>query len=242
MLLRYLQVEVLKLRRSLALLLCLAAPACIAILGTLMATQRPTDWKTFVLGNAAFWAFAMLPLALTALSVLLAQMEHGARAWDHVLALPGARQNVFVAKALVMVGLLLGMSAWLFVLLHLAGFAIEAIAPDRLRGAPEPARAARLLAEMAAASLLVAMLQLWVALRFRSFVPPLVFGIAGTFAAIVATGARQGIAFPWLMAVNVLTPDPGRHAAALMLGGLGGLAAMGAMAVHLARRDMVSGG
>ncbi|MEZ0244283.1 MAG: ABC transporter permease [Sphingomonas sp.] len=240
MLLRYLTVEILKLRNSLALLLCLAAPACIAILGSLIVLDRGGNWQTFVLGNAAFWAFAMLPLTLTALSVLLAQMEHGAKAWDHVLALPGARRNVYLAKALVMLALLAGMSVWLWVLLHATGFAIEAIAPGKLRGSPQPGAAARILAEMAFASLLVAVLQLWVALRFRSFVPPLVFGIAGTFAALVAVGARQGLYFPWLMAVNVMGGDPGRHSTALLLGGGGGLAMLAAMCVMLARRDMVS--
>jgi ABC-2 type transport system permease protein len=241
MLLRYLTVEFLKLRGSLALLLCLAAPACIAILGSLIVLDRGGDWRTYTMSNAAFWAFAMLPLTLTALSVLLAQMEHGAKAWDHVLALPGARRNVYLAKALVMIALLAGMSLWLWVLLHASGYAIEAIMPGKLRGSPAPGAIARILGEMAFASLLVAVLQLWVALRFRSFVPPLVFGIAGTFVALVAVGARQGLYFPWLMAVNVMGPDPVRHAAALMLGGGGGLATLAAMCVMLARRDMVSG-
>ncbi|OSZ66915.1 hypothetical protein CAP40_11550 [Sphingomonas sp. IBVSS2] len=239
--LRYIQVEILKLRRSLALLLCVAAPACIAILGGLIVLDRGSDWRTFMLANCALWAFAMLPLALTALSVLLAQMEHGARAWDHVLALPGARGRIYFAKAFVMAGLLVGMSVLLFLFLHLAGYAVAAVAPGKLPGTLDSGYVAWILAQMAVASLLVAMLQLWVALRFRSFVPPLVFGIAGTFAAIVATSARQGVVFPWLMAVNVLTPYPARQAAALLLGGVGGLAMLVAMMLHLARRDMVSG-
>lgn len=240
MLLRYVTVEILKLRRSLALLLCASAPACIAILGSLIVLDRGADWRTYTMSNAAFWAFAMLPLTLTALSVLLAQMEHGAKVWDHVLALPRARANVYLAKALVMIGLLVSMSAWLWVLLHATGFAIDAIAPGKLRGVPTPGATARILAEMAFASLLVAVLQLWVALRFRSFVPPLVFGIAGTFVALVAAGARQGLYFPWLMAVNVMGTEPSRHATALLLGGGGGLAMLAAMCVMMARRDMVS--
>jgi ABC-2 type transport system permease protein len=78
---------------------------------------------------------------------------------------------------------------------------------------------------------------LWVALRFRSFVPPLVLGIAGTFAAIAATGSRQGVFFPWLMSTNVLAADPQTQALAIALGGLGGLAALAAMLVHLGRRE-----
>lgn len=238
---RYLTVEILKLRRSLALLLCAAAPACIAILGALILLDRGGNWRMFTMGNAAFWAFAMLPLTLTALSVLLAQMEHGARSWDHLLALPGARLHVYLAKAVVMLGLVAGMSLWLWVLLHVTGAAVDAIWPGTLKGDPDPAATAGILARMAVASTLVAMLQLWVALRFRSFVPPLVFGIAGTFAAIVAVSARQGLYFPWLMAVNVLGTDTARQNTALLLGGVGGAVALAAMLLHLSRRDMVSG-
>jgi ABC-2 type transport system permease protein len=80
------------------------------------------------------------------------------------------------------------------------------------------------------------MLQLWVALRFSSFVPPLVFGIAGTFAAIAVTNARDGVYFPWLLAFNMLMP-PERQWIALMIGGIGGLIALIAMPLHLSRRE-----
>src|SRR6187397_2843152 len=102
MLHRYLMAELLKLRRSLALMLCLAAPSCVVILNMLMALERegPVDMSLFGIAAAALWSFAMLPLTVTALSVLLAQMEHGPRTWDHLLTLPGARPRLHFAKAL----------------------------------------------------------------------------------------------------------------------------------------------
>lgn len=238
MLHRYLIAELLKLRRSLVLVLCLAAPSCVVLLSTLISLriERPTELDKFAMGTPGIWAFAMLPLAITALSVLLAQMEHGPRTWLHLLTLPGARPHVYLAKALVMLALIAGMSALLWAELLLAAKAIAALRSDT-KGAVDAAGLAVLLTRMAAATMLVAMLQLWVALRFRSFVPPLVFGIAGTFAAIVATSAQEGIYFPWLMAVNMLTTEPGRQATALTLGALGGLAVLAVMLVHLGRRE-----
>lgn len=238
MLHRYLIAELLKLRRSLVLLLCFAAPSCVALLGTLIAlrTERPTEIDKFAMGTPGIWAFAMLPLAITALSVLLAQMEHGPRTWHHLLTLPGARPRAWLAKALVMLVLIAAMSFLLWGEILLSGAIIAAFRSDAT-GTIEPATLAWLLIRMAAATTLVAMLQLWVALRFRSFVPPLVFGIAGTFAAIAATSAKEGIYFPWLMAVNVLTLEPGRQETALLLGGVGGLAVLAAMLVHLSRRE-----
>lgn len=238
MLARYVIAELLKLRRSLVLLLCLAAPSCVVVLATLIAVraERPTDLATFAMGTPAIWAFAMLPLAITALSVLLAQMEHGPRTWLHLLTLPGARPGVFLAKALVMLALIAGMSVLMWAGILLGGATVAALRSDAT-GAIDSAALAALLGRMAAATTLVAMLQLWVALRFRSFVPPLVFGIAGTFAAIAATSAKEGIYFPWLMAVNMLTTEPGRQATALLLGGAGGIAVLAAMLVHLGRRE-----
>jgi hypothetical protein len=238
MLHRYIVAEVLKLRRSLVLLLCLAAPSCVAVLTTLITlrVERAPDLHQFAMGTPGIWAFAMLPLAITALSVLLAQMEHGPRTWHHVLTLPGARPNVYLAKGLVMLALIAGMSMLLWVQILLSGAIVGALRSDTT-GTIDAAALAWLLAKMAAATTLVAMLQLWVALRFRSFVPPLVFGIAGTFAAIVATSAEEGIYFPWLMAVNVLTLEPGRQETALLLGGVGGLAVLGVMLAHLSWRE-----
>lgn len=233
----WLLAEILKLRRSLALLLCVAAPSCVAILNTLIALDRdkPAVMTMFGIGAAAFWAFAMLPLAATALSVLMAQMEHGPRTWDHMLTLPGARPRLYLAKALTMLGLVAFMSLLLFLETLASARLVEAVHP--VVGALDATQLAATLAKMTAAAGLLCMLQLWVALHFRSFVPPLVFGIGGTFVAVAATSARQGVYFPWLLAVNVLATEPARQALALQLGALGGLLAMAGMLVHLHRRE-----
>ena len=236
MLHRYLVTELLKLRRSLALLLCVAAPGCVAILNLLIALQRegPAPLPMFGLSAAALWAFAMLPLTVTALSVLIAQVEHGPWTWDHLLTLPGARPRVYLAKAIVMMGLVAAMSALLLALVVISAPLVGRL--HEVEGALGEWALAASFGRMTIAAFLLCMLQLWVALSFRSFVPPLVFGIAGTFVAVVATGAQQGAYFPWLMAVNVLSEDPARPQLAILLGGLGGLAALLMMLAHLSRR------
>jgi len=237
MLHRYLMAELLKLRRSLALMLCLAAPSCVVILNMLMALERegPVDMSMFGIAAAALWSFAMLPLTVTALSVLLAQMEHGPRTWDHLLTLPGARPRLHFAKALMMMALVTAMTALLFVATVGSAALVTRLRP--VNGTLEAATLSWTMARMVAAAGLVCMLQLWVALRFRSFVPPLLFGIAGTFVAVAATSAKQGLYFPWLTAVNLLATEPERQQVALMLGGLGGIGALAAMVVHLNVRE-----
>ena len=235
-----LRVEMTKLHRSLVLLLCVAAPVFVALLNLLIGLDRdnPGTWAMLVTSGAAMWAFFMLPMTVTALTVLIAQIEHGPRAWSAVLALPVPRWRVFLAKALVVLGLTAAMSAALLALLLLAGAVLEALKPgDMLRGAPEPWTGAKLLGTMFAGALLMIGIQLWAALRFRSFVPPLVLGIGGTFVAVAATAAKQGAYFPWLIAVQALATDQVKGQAAIQLGFWGGLVVLAAMLVHMSRYE-----
>jgi ABC-2 type transport system permease protein len=240
---RVLVAEAAKLRRSLVLLLCAAAPAMVALLGALMFQQKAgpdQPWLTYLASASAIWSFFMLPMTVTALTILVAQLEHGPRFWNHLLALPVPRASFFAAKIVVVVLLVAVMTALLLVLTPAFGWLGDAAAPERsLTGELGLAVFAEILAKMFAASLLLIALQLWTALRFRSFVPPLVLGIGGTFVGVVATGSDYGPYFPWLIATNVLAADPARAQLALGVGVVGGLLAVAAMLVDLSRREIV---
>lgn len=231
-------VELAKLRRSLALLLCVTAPTAVAGLALLINLDRkkPLGWDMFMAGTAAMWAYFMLPMTITALTLLMAQMEHAPKAWNHLFALPIARWRLFAAKLLTCCGLVAAMSLALLPLLVASGLAARWAQPSiGLTGLPDIGQALALLGRMAACALLMLVLQLWVALRFASFVPPLVLGIGGTFVAVAATSARQGIYFPWLLPVSALSTDD--HAAfAWQLGFFGGLVLALAMLWDLGRK------
>ena len=233
-------VEFAKLRRSLALLLCVAAPTMVALLSAVMMMEwkKTEQWQMFAMQSAAMWSFFMLPMAVTALTVLVAQIDHGPKAWNHLLALPIPRWRFYAAKAFVVVSLVAGMSAGLFLLLPLAGAAADAVAAGRqLTGSYPWRNIASLLATMFTGSLLLIAIQLWAALRFRSFVPPLVIGIGGTFVAVAATASKQGAFFPWLIPTNALATDPQRAAMAINIGLYGGLAVALLMLIDMSRKE-----
>lgn len=237
---RLVAVEALKLRRSLVLLLCAAAPTLIAVLVFLMFLRedaaRPFD--RFTAAGAALWAYFMLPMTVTALTILIAQIEHAPRAWNHILALPVPRPGIYLAKAIVVVLLCAGMSAGLAVMLPLTGVLAEASKPGvQLTGATPWRYTAELIARMFGGSMLLVAIQLWAALRLRSFVPPLVLGIGGTFVAVAATGAEEGAYFPWLIPVQALANDPEHGANALRLGLFGGLVVLAFMVVAMGRTE-----
>ncbi len=219
-----LAVELLRLRRSLTLGLVIAAPLSLSVLAfvILMDRDKSLPWRMFADGTAAIWAYLMLPMAATALSVLLAQVEQAARGWDHLLALPGWHGRFFLAKLLILLLLLAAMSVLMVAGMAAAGSVADAITGGKMLSGEAPlGHLAALIARMWVAGGLLALLQLWLALRARSFVPPLVLGIGGTLIGVVTASARQGVYIPWLLPVNMLSsPDRAQQALVTAISGM----------------------
>lgn len=233
-------VEFTKLRRSLALLLCAAAPLFVATLMAIMFNRqggKDLAWAMYLTGNAATWGFFMLPMSVTALTVLIAQMEHGPRFWNHLLALPVPRASLLLAKLVVTLLLCAAMTLALVFLAPVSGWVADALTPGRsLAGSPDLPAFAGLLTRMVASAWFLIALQLWAALRWRSFVPPLVLGIGGTFVAVAATGSDLGPYFPWLIPTNALARSGEAATTALVVGVLGGAVCSVLMVLDTQRR------
>ena len=237
-----LSVELRKLNRSLAVVLALAAPSLIAIFMffNLLRGDRPTSWEACLQGATGVWAFFMLPMSATALTALVAHMEHGPRAWDHLRALPVPRWRIYAAKALCVIALLAAMTGLNLLLTWGAVSAAAAVKPAvSPTGSPDLARLVLLNGKVILAATLLIALQLWTALRFASFVPALALGIGGTFFSVVATAAKQGVFFPWQMPINMLAKEGWRVDTALILGGGLGLVVLILAVVYLARREVL---
>jgi ABC-2 type transport system permease protein len=236
-----LHVEAIKLRRSLALLLAVAAPTLVAVFVfcNLLRADKGMAWELTLSTSAAIWAFFMLPMSVTALTALVAHTEHGPRAWDTLRALPVPRWHLYAAKAVGVLALVASMSlvlaALTFAAVAAATWLKPAIAPT---GALDALAFLALLGRIFLAAWLLVAVQLWIALRYASFVPALATGIGGTFFAVVATSAKVGVLLPWQIPVNQLASDPARAQFALALGLGGGCVALLAMLWHLARREV----
>jgi lantibiotic transport system permease protein len=202
----------------------------------------PMRWADLIGQASMIWAFFMLPMSVTALTALMAYMEHGPKSWDHLRALPVPRWRIYAAKAICTAGLVAAMSIGVLLAALASGWLISVVRPGMApTGALDLGDYARTLAMMWTASLLMVAVQLWVAVRFSSFLPGLVLGIGGTFFAVVATGAKEGVFMPWQMPLNVTASglEAWRVPVALGLGGIGGLVALGLMLAHLSRREVL---
>ena len=239
-----LSVEIAKLKRSLAMLLAIAAPGLIGLFALLVQTRisAPLKWADLIGQASMIWAFFMLPMSVTALTALMAYTEHGPKSWDHLRALPVPRWRIYAAKAICTAGLVAVMSIGVLLAALASGWLISLVRPGMAPTGPlDLGDHARTLSMMWAASLLMIAAQLWVALRFSSFLPGLVLGIGGTFFAVVATGAKEGVFMPWQMPVNVTASaqEAWRVPVALGLGGVGGLVVLILMLAHLSRREVL---
>ena len=235
-------VEIAKLRRSLAAMIAIAAPSILAIFlfFNVVRMGKAAPWFVWMGNMTGLWAAFMLPLSITALTALMAQMEHAPRSWDHLRALPLPRWMPYAAKLLCTA---LVVAAMTVLLLALSVAAVEAAALVKPSIAPtgrlQLAIVATTLLKMYFSSLLMTTIQLWLAIRFASFVPAMATGIAGAFFAMVAAGAWQGVFLPWQMPINMMAKDAWRTETALMLG-MGGGAIVGVFLIaHLARREVL---
>lgn len=237
-----LSVELRKLNRSLALVLGLAAPSLIGIFifFNMLRGTEAQPWDRLLMGSTGIWAFFMLPMSVTALTALVAHMEHGPRSWDHLRALSLPRWQIYAAKAVCVLGLVAVMSLLNLVLtvgaVSVAAAIKPALAPT---GTLDVSGSLVLWGKVWLAGLLMVALQFWTALRFASFVPALVLGIGGTFFSVVATAAKQGVFFPWQMPVNMLATESWRVTTALGLGGGLGLVVLILAVAHLGRREVL---
>ena len=232
-------IEIRKLKGSLVLALCFVAPTLAAVLlGIVCARQPVMSWHNAMMGTTGLWAYFIMPMTVTALSVLVAQIEHGPRAWDHILALPVRRWRIFATKGLLIMLLTALISLILMVEIRVVAAIVTAMIPAKAPTGPFPwALSFRLLAMMWGASLCMVMIQLWIALRFRSFVAPLTTGLAGTFFAVAAFGARETVFIPWVMPVSVIARNGDTAVLALQLGVGGGLLVFLLMTWHLSHKE-----
>ena len=233
--------ELLKLRRSLVLLVTFAAPLCVLAFAAIALGTRTgvVKWERYLDEGLAMWSFFMLPMSVTAVTTLLAQLEHGSRMWNHLLALPARRATLYGTKAVVAGLLLLAMQVFVYVGLYAVGYAVGAVLPERAPvGDRQYDDMAIGMAAMAIGAIPMVLLQLWVALRWGSFVVPLVVGILGTFFALVITASGVSVYIPWLLQIYAtMWPRPD-GVIGVYAGLAGGAIILAAMMWDLGRRDM----
>ena len=245
---RALDAETLKLRRTLALRMSVVTPAvvvalCVLQLGLAEVQVGGADpvaaWKAFAGASFALWAFLMLPLFVTLEAALLAGIEHGDRQWKHLLALPVPRSVHYLAKWTALLALLV-LATLVFVgLIAAGGWALMHVRPDAgLAGWPPWLWLLRRGAGLVVAGLLMAAIQLWVAIRWSSFTIAVATGMSATVAGFMIGQSRYGHWYPWSLPVQLFTRDAGHADFALLASTLGAALVLALSLWRFSRREL----
>lgn len=238
--------EALKLRRTVALRMCLVTPAVVVTLCVLqfgltelkVGQSGAEAWKGFAGASFALWAFLMMPLFVTLEAALLAGIEHSDRQWKHLLALPVPRAAHYLAKWVALTVLVFGTALVFVGLIALGGWALMQMRSDTgLAGWPPWWWLLRRCTGMVAAGLFMATIQLWVAIRWSSFTIAVAAGMSATVAGFIVGQSRFGRFYPWSMPVQLFAKS-GEHATFAIVASIFGAAVVLAFSVwEFSRRE-----
>ena len=245
--------ETLKLKRTLALWLAIAAPTAVVLLNLVVyARTRELDAPggSALIGFAqlsfTMWTIIVLPLYIALAAALVAATDHDGDHWAHLLALPIPRTSIFAAKYIAVGGLLM-LSEAAFVTGVLGSSVVLAALRPALHAQAVPVALVMARAgESGLAAGLIAAIQTSVSLRWRSIAVGLGVGIV---AVLVLLGgvARLGLGtiavyvYPWALAPTAMGRMWEFHADRLPVAAGGALAAVAVTALGswwLARRDV----
>ena len=244
--------ELLKLRRTLALRLAIGAPFAVVLLNFTVYTQgrdQTTAGQNPLVGFAQISlttsTILVLPLYAALAAALVAAVEHQGDHWKHLFALPVSRRWIFVAKWIAAAGLLLVSSLVLPAAVCVAAQLLRAMKPNwRSASTPVALVTIRSLQCFCAAGLLLS-LQLWVSLRWRSFIAGPALGIVGVLI-LLGGVARAGLGtifvylYPWALPpdamARMIEPHPDRVLVAAW-GVIGGAAVAALACWDLSRRE-----
>lgn len=244
MMFKLLRVEMLKIRRSLALLMMLACPLMVVVLvvGVTLKHAPATatigkPWTGVQGGITAIWAYFMLPLYVALSTSLVNGNEHRNQTWRLMLTLPISQHQLFFVKALAAWLLIVGSNIALVVFIAVAtmlagaaGYAIDGALGNQLW---------ILALKIPVACLPILVLQHAISWRYTNIVLPLAVGVVATMGIMQLGSSEYWIYYPWsypLMAVNGSSAQMQQQALALAVAvalGLHGLAT-----TWLGRRDV----
>jgi len=262
-LVRTTRMEVLKLRRTLALWASLLVPLAVIAMTTAMNLSRamgtrfdpdqPNSWESLMLDLVLFlWCLVGLPSFVALETALLAELEHRENAWKHLFALPIPRWTIYVPKVLVAFVLVCVSSLVLTVGTGLEGLILLWLRPDLGLTQPIPWGLILLRSfSFVPAVLLMLSVQTWVAIRWRSFTVAMALGVGSTIVGIMLLRSLKSIAstpyspflasiFPWSLPYVVLARQATTdlRETALLTGLLGGLVIAALGCWDVVRRDV----
>ena len=199
MIFRLIQIELLKVKRSLALLMMLACPLMVSLL--CFSVQLKTNktgvipWTMYWAGTTAIWGYFMLPLYLALMTGLLNGNEHKHATWRLMLTLPITPRQLFLAKFVLALLFLIGANLVLL-LSCLLSILVFGVLSYPLDGAFD-FRFFHFLWCASLSALPILIWQHWMSWRVQNIVAPLAIGVVATMGILQIGRSEKWIYYPW---------------------------------------------
>jgi lantibiotic transport system permease protein len=229
--------EGIKMRRSAAVRLALAAPVLLFVLqlltmfsrGQLNAADPARLWRDLLSFGWVLWLGLFTPALIVFEAICLAGLEHSGRTWKQLFALPVPRWGIFAVKMLTC-GVLVGASFAVFVATSTGAVLLFSGARGLHMAASTPwmEMLATGLKAYAACWLLI-VVHTWLSVRFPGFAVPAGVAFAAVLAGYLLLNASPsafGWWYPWTLAISVRPEglyDSHNTLAPALVGGLGGM-------------------
>lgn len=181
--------EILKLKRTLSVYLCILAAAFGPLMSFLEHMEpdeklsKQMQWTEHFMEGREPVCIALLPFYIILVCSLLMQIEYRDKTWKQVLASPQRRVNIFLGKFLALQLMVLAFLTCYNLFTAVTGLITEMMYPHIYNGGFDIYRILTVNTQTWILSFGLSSIQFWLSLRFRNFVAPVGIGVAGWFLA-----------------------------------------------------------
>ncbi|MCF6194777.1 MAG: ABC transporter permease [Kangiellaceae bacterium] len=209
MILRLIQIELIKTKRSLALLMMVLSPLVVVLVNILIFIKSDggmiadRGWSLYWLQNYSMWAYFMMPLYIALITALLNGIDHNSCGWRYMMSLPLKQSHLFIAKFILAWIYIQGANIILFisVLMTIVTFDLFGyVGQDLLSFSTSIS-----LLYASVASLAIIAIQHIVSWRWKNIVVPLGLGVIATMSIVQFSSSEYWALDPWayiLMSTN----------------------------------------
>jgi hypothetical protein len=246
--LRIASAELLKLRRTLALRLAVIAPLTIVLLqfgvylarGEQMSPRGANPLTGYAQSILTLWTIVLFPFYAALVAALLADIENRGGNWERLLSLPVNRRSIYAAKWVSGGLLLLVSSAVLTLGVGASAAMLRFTRPDWQSAAIPMSKMLIGSAMSLCAILLLFSIQMWISLRWKSFMIGLGISIVGIVINIILLPRGMFFAvnlYPWAMPAVEIAPTSPFRLLSLVWGIVGGIGVGILACSSMARRE-----
>jgi hypothetical protein len=237
MIFKLIGIELLKVRRSLALLMMLLCPLMVVVLTTLilLKSKRAMSWEMHWFNNTAIWSYFMFPLYISLVTGLLNGNEHKNGTWRMMLTLPISARQLYVAK-LSLAGIFI-MGANIALLFFIASSIFICFTLGRPIDLAFHFDMVRSFWVLSLCSLPILVIQHWVSWRLQNIVAPLAIGVVATMGITQIGQSKDWVYYPWSYTMMAMQgADAGVRSQAIVLALVAGLILFGISTFWVGRK------